>query len=169
VRGYLLDEIKGLAPQHGSREKALTMRQRAANSLILRHLRASGCAYSVSIFSTESGLGDSALDAHEICDALQLPRETLDSRPTLSSPSAAARGGAAQEAGDTELLLLLTAAGRLILTGDQGSTTQTAAVSLRPRRQTYHTGLGRDSRSRGSAYKTPQRCCEAAYLRCCYT
>jgi hypothetical protein len=43
VRGYLLEEIKGIVPARAPRSiRELTLQQRAANSLILRHLRASG-------------------------------------------------------------------------------------------------------------------------------
>ena len=120
VRCYLLAEIRSNGPAKAQPQppRELPLVQRAASSLVLRHLRASGCAYSLSVFSSESGLGGVPLEPHDICDILRLPRSAL-------APAPAVAGGE----GDSELVRALGAVGRLLPSGRESTATQTGGGS----------------------------------------
>lgn len=72
------------------------------------------------------------LDAHEICDVLQLPRATVHDRPALGSAGAAAepRSSGAEPAAGTELELVLSAISRRVPAGARNCGTQTNVSRL---------------------------------------
>ena len=103
VRSHLLHELKrtGAATLQPP-QKSTSLQQRALDSLVLAHLRASAYEYTASVLAPEAGLTDGALDYPDICKALGLPAQynaaPMPSPTSSQSPLAAALAAAAAAA-----------------------------------------------------------------------
>ena len=96
VRAHLLQELKrqgalgaAAGAGRGNRPAANSLQQRALDSLVLAHLRASSYEYSASVLAPEAGLTDGPLDYPDICKALDLPVPRDATAAAASSPLAA--------------------------------------------------------------------------------
>ena len=104
VRGYLLQEIKRQGLGSATPRAEVSLEQRAADSLVLDHLRASRYSYTLSIFASESGLTEDALPPREACSVFELPEPCVAPTP----PSPAGSTGGTQLDGQSALLSTLT-------------------------------------------------------------
>jgi len=127
VRSFLLDEIKrtSIAPHAGEQlVKSPSLHQRAADSLIFHHLRASGYSYTHSIFASESAVGDRPLSSHDAAGILSLPQQALLRR--LAKPPRGSGADASDGEAHSPLLTALELVAELLPSSRVETGTQTS-------------------------------------------